>query len=109
MFIVLHRASGELPEQFQVAKIDRYRDEDGGSIIFHGNDFTNVRETPAEIAALIAAEQRKRDRLMLAGQALQGYLANPNVSRWIPHEIAGQAAQSADALLAALDAREGAE
>lgn len=73
----------------------------------HGLDcYVRCRETPAEIAALIAAEQRKRDRLMLAAMAMQGYLANPNISRWLPHEIAGPAAQSADALLAALEGAE---
>lgn len=103
MFIVLHRQTTDFPERFQVSRIDSYRDE--------GNDFTIVRETPAEIAALVAAEQRKRDRLMLAGQIVTGLLTN------LPYRADGdfarqgsrQAVVYADALLAALDAREGAE
>lgn len=92
-------------------------DADGDNIITNFSESTviTVRETPAEIAALIAAEQRKRDRLMLAGQILATTAAicdyayrNATVGDVIPDYI-GNSVACADALLAALDAKEGAE
>lgn len=63
-----------------------------------------IKETYEEVMALIAAEQRKRDRLMLAGQFMAAYLSDKS-------QIWGYAAavHHADALLAALDATGGAE
>ncbi len=47
-----------------------------------------TKETPAEIAALVAAEERKQARERIAAMALQGYLANSRIDRWLPHEYA---------------------
>jgi hypothetical protein len=79
-----------------------------GAIVSVKDRCFHVRETPAEIAALVAAAERKQARERIAAMALQGYLANSRIDRWLPHEYAGQAAQTADALLDALAAREGA-
>lgn len=74
--------------------------------------FFGVRETPAEIAALIAAEQRKRDRMTIAAQILASTLAvgeyahrNSTVGEVTPDYIANAIAH-ADVLLSALDAQE---
>lgn len=74
----------------------------------------DVRETKAEIDALVAAEQRKRDRLMLAGQFLSGAAIHmserpDDFPDSTPKDYAKWSVDAADALLAALDAREGAE
>lgn len=110
-------------------------DVDGGSIrsicwgtglsIGEGNDgstlieavgektgFYEIRETPAEIMALVKAAQREQQRREIAGNCFRA-LAEFVACRPTKHpeldmaKLADIAIEGADALLAALDAREG--
>ena len=83
--------------------------DDGDNIITNFSESTvlTVRETPAEVAALVAAEIRKQRRYELAARIRDeiGYFALPEEEA----KAAAMSIQAADALLAALDATEGAE
>lgn len=119
MFITVHVADTikqgtvrvSLSHTVQVGQIKDYflADHGGARLYFVGGEgILNVRETPAEIKALIEKAQRERDRMMLAGRALQALFAVQDASyAHYPAEAAKLAAQHAEALLAALDAREG--
>lgn len=70
-----------------------------------------VRETPAEVMALVAAEERKQARERIAGQlmaalALDAHNGTTGFMRMVTD--AKSAVEAADALLDALAAREGA-
>lgn len=87
----------------------------GTFISFASGHNITVRETPAEIMALIAAEERKQARERIAAQILASTLAvgeyahlTSTVGDCAPDYIANAIAH-ADVLLSALDAREGAE
>ena len=111
MFITLNNRLNEAPEQFNVRLIKRIYEntEPGGSYVVMEGGAVQVTETPAEIMALVAAEERKQQRREIAAQALKGILTNLTYTAEAQHtdEIAGKAVKFADALLAALDAREG--
>ena len=113
MFIVLHRQSSKLPERFQVARMDRYRDEGDGSVVFQGSDFTEVLESPDEIDALIAQARRERDRVMIAGQVMAATMCLRNKQGdggfgYTPvDKIAAYSVEATEALLAALNAGKG--
>ncbi len=67
-----------------------------------------IRETPAEVMALVAAKEREQARERIAAMALQGALANPErVGNGFCAPI-DEAIKYADGLLDALAAREGA-
>jgi hypothetical protein len=77
-------------------------------IYYKSNIMLHVRETPAEIAALVAEAERKQARERIAAMALQGALANPErVGNGFCAPI-DEAIKYADGLLDALAAREGA-
>lgn len=79
----------------------------GTFISFASGHNITVRETPAEIMALVKAAQRERDRMTIAAQFMAAFLGGAYASGRQPEPDYHHIVRAADALLAALDAREG--
>jgi hypothetical protein len=81
--------------------------EDGRHVVTttDGKHEVPIRETPAEVMALVAAKEREQARERIAAMALQGALANPErVGNGFCAPI-DEAIKYADGLLDALAAR----
>lgn len=112
MFIKLTRKEDGVPVFVSVNRIRKFRaNEDDGALVAVGDaNYAKAIESPSEIAALIAAEERRRLRAELAGRAMQGLLAadiDPDDSFAGAlngcENCASLAVEMADALLAELD------
>lgn len=105
MFITVHEPGSKREQRrIQVAHIIDYFASGSGARIFYDDDrLLDVRETEAEIDALIAAEERKQQRREIAARFMAGDLASGSDSSRASFYV-----EQADALLAALDAREAA-
>jgi DNA invertase Pin-like site-specific DNA recombinase len=75
----------------------------------NGKSDVLIRETPAEVMALVAAAERKQARERIAAQVIAAVGSGKQISQDTLSGAANYAISVADALLDALAAREGAE
>lgn len=106
MLITLNNRLDEAPEQFNVRLIKRYIEAECGSTVSMDGGEVQVTETPAEIDALIAQAQRERDRMTIAARLMANVIFEGFKDEDF-QAVAETSIRAADALLAALDAREG--
>lgn len=120
MFITVHfkqdrKSTGDeawAARRVQVDAISDFYGEKSAVLCFNEGTLA-VRETPAEIMALVKAAQRERDRMTIAARlmaaAIGGEYYNSDAGFSLARDLGKDAVNAADALLAALDARGGAE
>ena len=100
LFITVHEPGPKREQRrIQVAHIiDYFASGSGARICYDDDRLLDVRETKAEIDALIAQTQRERDRMTIAAQFMAAQLSDK--SQVLGYDAA---IHHADALLAALD------
>ena len=108
---VTGKGGDRIPICWGVGMVPDVHPTNGNCIVYiYGENALDIRETPAEIAALVAAAERKQARERIAAMALAGMMPSPNLAIDFRYcvEIADSAIKYADVLLDALATREGA-
>jgi hypothetical protein len=114
MFITVHEPGPKREQRcIQVAHIIDYFASGSGTRICYDDDrLLDIRETPAEVMAMVKKAQRERDRMTIAAQFLSAAAVHmserpDDFPDSTPKDYARWSVEAAEGLLAALDKQEG--